>query len=524
MRKGGYLRFASFVVALTVILQVSWSIFLPAQKAYAHGDYFFTPINTPSANRTDDNTIIYSGRLEANENGLKNDNLGSFTLSISLNKVGSAGNLDRWGISSVSFSNVGASTDNANAHVTLSGSSKITVTNAANESISYDYSNPSAPGYGFIVGQANSFKGYAITLYDHFGSSGETAHGNGPGTDLDPVAGLTRGPERPVTNYGQPNSTAPISGDDIKKWTDAFTGDDKNLRIVIPDQSQPNNPPYAAPVGKNFVPADKDSGRPPLIFKLVAASFSATFKTVKWLIFQAYQVDSNGKNPQIVSNFYLLVNDCSAKNGGTSSSVSFDCFDLIYDTDQASVYTGVFKDDTYPGGAILINGSNGGSNIGGLAIPNDGPGSINEIFGYVLDVPKDGSQNCLNGGVYTTGPPKDKPDGQTVQDIQKKYSVVDQGAASNLSSSCASKAGWPAYWNIKVNNQVISNGGGTCGFNLIFQGDLGKAFNQLIDCLFTEIFQPAITWAAQLVTSAAGVSYAPPPDTLAARWPNHFHS
>lgn len=320
---------------------------------------------------------------------------------------------------------------------------------------------------------------------------------------------------------GNSTTSAPAvsyTGDQIKKWTDAFNGQDKNLRIVY-SNTQPNNPPTVVPVGKDFVPADSASGRPPLLFKLVATSFNATVSTIKWLTFQAYQVDSSGQNPQIIPNFYFLMNDCSAKNTtGSGSSTRVDCFDLIYDIDQTSVYRGIFDDSAYPTGVVLINGNTTGigilQNLGGLEISD---AQINEIFGYIMNIPKDGSQNCQNGGVYTTGPPSATPpaDGQTVQEIQKKISAVNQGVASNLDSSCAG-AGWLGYWGItNVNNQTV---GGDCGIGIIFGlGDIGKIFDKLTQCIFDNIFIPIVTWASDLVTKAAGISSVSPADWSASR-------
>src|SRR3989344_4577205 len=64
------------------------------------------------------------------------------------------------------------------------------------------------------------------------------------------------------------------TGDEVKKWMDALTSGQKDMRILVPsDQSSPH-PPYIASKTSNFIPADATSGRPELVFELAATSFN----------------------------------------------------------------------------------------------------------------------------------------------------------------------------------------------------------------------------------------------------------
>lgn len=513
------------VTLVVAIISQGFMSFSPVQAAGNLYTEYLT--NTGKANRDSQSAMTISGRFKFNENGgvgvggIGNHTVCTMTVTINLKydkpasqaaKAVDNNAVDEWNYAGISYSNI--QLGDAPGDYCGVNSGVLTIKNSNND-ILKTLSNTQPPRdgkYKFIAIQKNGAYSLGV-LNTTSGGSGDPAYI--PASSFTDAKQITGAGESQVitgieiSNYGNGGGTAPTyTGNQIKSWTDAFTGEDKNLRIIFPDQSKPGNPPYIAPVGKDFVPADTNSSRPPLIFKFAAASFNTTFTTLKWLIFQAYKVDDKGKNPEIIPNFYLLMNDCSAKNvTGTSTSLSVDCFDLIYDTDQANVYIGIFDDGSYPAGAILINGNTTltSSNAGGLAISDN---DINKIFGYILNVPKDGSQSCQEGGVYLTGPPSSNPDGATVQDVQKKIPAVNQGVASNFEGSCASASGWLAYWGIKVNNQFTDGG---CSVKGLFgnNDEIGGIFNALTKCLFEAVFRPLVDWAADIVSKAAGISYFP---------------
>lgn len=491
------MRGTRLAVWLTVSLVVALLPISKVGKVEAHGSYFFQPTQTPSATRIDHETATYHGRLEAIENGsVKNDNLGFVDLTLTLDLIQTSDTGDRWGISKVEFSNIGASTDNPNAHITLINSGAIQVTNANNESEKYDYSSPSSSGYGYVVSKAKSFQGWAIVLYDHFGTAQETKHGNGPGTDLDPIAGLTRGPEPTINNYDNPNGGgANYDLGTVQGW---FNNEDiSGLEITIYETK--DNPP------KVFVSRSKLSNRPPkdLAFKLIAVSGEgATADPVgnkDWLTFQGFLGEEK------VDNLYLQVSDDLDAN-------------FLYGTNYEMIKKGNHPDS--PGGTDAYNTTE----VGRVAT-SEGDGfasSLGKLFTYIENianyVDKDHySDNCgqglISGQTLLITGPKDatpKPDIATTTD-----KGVDGSHARGLNQNCIniSANGWLQYWGVKdLFSATPLETPGSCNFGSLISGngEIGTVFGKILKCLFDTIFVPMVEWAAKQVEYASGLSWLAP--------------
>ncbi len=487
-----------------------------ATPASAHGTFYFQHANTLSAIRDSETTATYTGKLEAVENGsFKNDNLGFVDITLLLTKTGSNSKGDRWEITNVNFANTKPSTDNPKAKVSILSPSKLQITNASGESQSYDYANPATSGYGFIVTKGPT-KDHAIVLYDHWGTTQEQYHGNGPGTDIDPISGLSRGPDIPIANYDLSTDSGALKNIPVKSevsdWFDGIgtlSGINGSNGVPITIYEEAGHPP------KIFIPANvKASGgavakNPALTFKLVSIAGTFTDYTTAGAAIGA------------VTGFALTAGTfgtlVGAGAGGyigdhTGSNVAWSIFEAFDENDKAIPPLIILGDNKGPNWEMYYidesfdasDPSANGSNPLSLQMQDDGDGirstTFHQLYRYVFDEPpKPGDDSCKDGRAFTTGP------NSPTKILTREYSQV-----SALNSNCLNRngsGGWPDYWGVKVTSEA--GDAANCGISNIFTGnqDIGGIFGSLTKCLFDSIFKPLVDWAADLVSKAAGISY-----------------
>lgn len=168
-------------------------------------------------------------------------------------------------------------------------------------------------------------------------------------------------------------------------------------------------------------------------------------------------------------------------------------------------------------------------NAGGIALSADN-GQFNQkvlfrIFNICLN---DDTTNCQSGKLaqvtqyncdtspasascdtkqeaYGSGHNYKRPPNDAIASTANKYMVDNNGKPLNTNA-------WLDVWGASYNDQrgagdVI----GDCSLAGIFKGGAGISdiFKRFTDCLIESIFKPTITWAAQLVGEAAGISSVP---------------
>ncbi|MEK7202016.1 MAG: hypothetical protein AAB669_00575 [Patescibacteria group bacterium] len=471
--------------------------------AQAAGKAIFEIKNStkPTFFRKSETELAVTARIKVSEAGstaASNETFAYITVGQTYSKIGSVtgfGNkiFDTWRISSVSMSSLNIEASYGQTNSKIISPTLVEFYNRSNELVArLDYSRlptdaiTSEKSPCFLIGATGTHR---VTSARDNGECNGTGVSGDSRTPITAVASYTADPtDALVDNYQLvPGASEDASVSKIQSWIRALMADGKGaLRILVPADQNTPNPPYIAPTpdangGGNFIPADPSVGRPQLQFRLVGVSFNGARGTLdqKWLIFQAYGRTGTSGPFEKIDNFYYLVESCDQITGIQSSG---HCLNIIYDTDQANVFIGIFSNQSIENGGALIQGS------GGLSIPDD---DINKVFGYIMNVPKASrSDNCDDpGGVYKTGRPGTGIEGATTKEIYDKHpDTVTTNAnktASNLHSNCGTKVGeggWLDYWGVKINFARSEDGGGDCSLVQIAKNGLDNILTSVVAC------------------------------------------
>lgn len=151
------------------------------------------------------------------------------------------------------------------------------------------------------------------------------------------------------------------------------------------------------------------------------------------------------------------------------------------------------------------------------------PEDIEILARMTHDYPKnnDGSEieDCLDADSRERTGPKSKSE-NIRESLGDDQAIIDdlEGTASKLNSNCAATVknnptGWAAEWGLTTFDAegIFQQIAGDCGINIITSaaGGIGESMKKLSECLVTQILQPMLRWAAELVQTAAGLSYWP---------------
>ncbi|MDP3993255.1 MAG: hypothetical protein Q8Q05_03550 [bacterium] len=437
------------------------------EKAYAVGSPIFTyQTRSYSGKRTDENTILLQGRFEIAEDGIRDDSLGFVTTNLTLGLTSSDGSKDTWKINSIVFSNASFGSNNASASgstIVIKGQSF--GFNSSNYSFQYQKnadpdkvgliilrgSDPVSPSGG--INNEHPVSAFQVAANERFRGGGSLR-------------------SLPVDNYGNPGTQN--SSSDYSKWLANIS----SIHITVDESSADVPPPYIN------ISKDDTVGRPALKFVLSLGEVEGSFivNSRKWLLFLANELtDSGGLTP--INGLYFVANDT---NNNTDSYFLF--------------APGV------PVSVLIASGMNNeGTYVlrppGGLTVPDS---EVNKVFGYILDVPKNKSNDC-GGSVetYKTGP--ESPDGKTVPDIQRKYAgSVTESDARFLNINCLNKTstGWPAKWGVKFTD--VSGGGG-CTIRVITAGltdGIGTVMVKIFACVIQTIINGVFTPLTELTQGA----------------------
>lgn len=474
-------------LGLIVTLNLFAWLSLPSPVRAAGGPLFIYQSNSYSGQRLSKDEAQINARFEAAEDGLIDENIGFVTIELKLRLESSTTEKDRWTVSGAEFSNANFPSYGSTPNNSSAQGSVLELRNKNNEVVArYDFSSTSWIKYGYEYRQSLPTPSRGLLILKNFGTSSETTLGPADsGNKESPIAAFQyAGVERfggsgslftlPVDNYDSGGSSDPGESTAVKWFGKGLT---QELRIKILEEK--NKPPTIE------VAADPTRDRPKIRFKLAhiggEGSGWVLWNNVDWLVFDGYEVTDSGKNEveKKIENLYLLTNDDLAGDDSGNGNI-------LFDSDKVGVGKGKFTEIT---DNLTINKA-----------------ELNKLFGYIYyNVPKDNQQeNCGGETVYKVGP-----------DTKDDYRHYDQikgrpDPARQLNGNCLiASAGWPAYWGVSLSSAPAN--AANCTLAGIFKGGAGISdiFKEFTHCLIESIFKPTVTWAAQLVGEAAGISSAP---------------